>query len=155
VAIRYPRGGGNGAAVDEIPQKMEWGKSEYILQVENPEVAIFAVGSMVDIAKKVAQILNLPVNVINARFIKPLDKNILSAETAKIFVTIEEGTLSGGYGSAVAEFLEDENISTPLLRFGINDKFVEHGTRAELLKLCGLTAENIAEKILEVRNGNC
>ncbi|MBQ7704146.1 MAG: 1-deoxy-D-xylulose-5-phosphate synthase, partial [Selenomonadaceae bacterium] len=70
----------------------------------------------------------------------------------KIFVTIEEGTLSGGYGSAVAEFLADENISARLLRFGIKDKFVEHGTRAELLEICGLTAKQIAGKILEVRN---
>ena len=154
VAIRYPRGSGDGAAVEEIPQKIEWGKSEYILKVENPEVAIFAVGSMVSVAEKVAQILNFPVNVINARFIKPLDKNILAAETAKLFVTIEEGTLSGGYGAAVAEFLEDKNISTRLLRFGIDDEFVVHGTRSQLLNLCGLTAENISEKILEVRNEN-
>ena len=121
---------------------------------EDAEISIFAVGSMVNLASEIASILNFPVNVINARFIKPLDKNILSAEKAKLFVTIEEGTLSGGYGAAVAEFLEDENILTPLLRFGINDKFVEHGTRAELLNLCGLTPEKIAEKILEVRNGN-
>ena len=152
VAIRYPRGSGRGVAVAEIPQNLDWGKSEYILQVENPEISIFAVGSMVKVAEEVAQILNFPVNVINARFIKPLDKKILAAETSKIFVTIEEGTLSGGYGSAVSEFLADENISARLLRFGIKDKFVEHGTRAELLEICGLTAKQIAGKILEARN---
>ena len=148
VAIRYPRGSGNGGAVEEVPKKIEWGNSEYIFKTENPEVSIFAVGSMVDVAAEVAGILNFPVNVINARFVKPLDKNILANDTAKIFVTIEEGTLSGGYGSAVAEFLEDEKISKTLLRFGIDDKFVEHGTRAELLKLCGLTAKQISEKII-------
>ena len=148
VAIRYPRGSGNGGAVEEIPQNLTWGKSEYLLKNDNAEISIFAVGSMVSVAVEVAQILNFPVNVINARFVKPLDKEILAAETnSKFFVTIEEGTLSGGYGAAVAEFLADENISTPLLRFGIKDKFVEHGARAELLKLCGLTAEKIAEKI--------
>ncbi|MBQ7704072.1 MAG: 1-deoxy-D-xylulose-5-phosphate synthase, partial [Selenomonadaceae bacterium] len=129
VAIRYPRGSGRGVAVAEIPQNLDWGKSEYIKKVDGAEVSIFAVGSMVKVAAEVAQFLNFPVNVINARFIKPLDKNILAAETSKIFVTIEEGTLSGGYGSAVAEFLADENISARLLRFGIKDKFVEHGTR--------------------------
>ena len=118
------------------------------------EISIFAVGSMVSVAAEVAQILNFPVNVINARFIKPLDKDILLEESqAKLFVTIEEGTLSGGFGAAVAEFLADENISVPLLRFGIKDKFVEHGARAELLEICGLTSKQIAEKIFEVRNG--
>ncbi len=148
VAIRYPRGSGSGAAVDEIPQNLDWGKAEYVKKIDGAAVSIFAVGSMVSVAQEVAQILNFPVNVINARFIKPLDKNILAAETSKLLVTIEEGTLSGGFGAAVAEFLEDENISTRLLRFGIHDKFVEHGTRAELLKLCGLTAEQIANAIL-------
>ena len=149
VAIRYPRGSGNGGKVEEIPKKIDWGKSEYILKAPEAPISLFAVGSMVNVALEVARRLNSPVNVINARFIKPLDKNILLNDTAKIFVTIEEGTLSGGYGAAVAEFLEDEKIFKPLLRFGINDKFVEHGTRAELLNLCGLTAEKISEKINE------
>jgi len=153
VVIRYPRGSGSGGTVDEVPKKIEWGKAEYLLKTPDAPISILAVGSMVSVAEEVARRLKTPVNVINGRFIKPLDKNILAEQSkAKILVTIEEGTLSGGYGAAVAEFLEDENISVPLLRFGINDKFVEHGTRAELLKLCGLTAENIAEKILRAKD---
>lgn len=154
VAIRYPRGSGIGAKVEEVPRKLEWGESEYILKVEKPEVSIFAVGSMVSVAERVAAILEFPVNVINARFVKPLDGKIIAAESSKILVTIEEGTLSGGYGAAVAEFLADENKSARLLRFGIRDEFIEHGARSELLAKCGLTAERIAEKIFEVRNGN-
>lgn len=154
VAIRYPRGSGCGVAVDEIPQKISWGNFEYVLQNDGAEISIFAVGSMVKVAEDVAQILNFPVNVINARFVKPLDKDILANDAAKIFVTIEEGTLSGGFGAAVAEFLADRKILKRLLRFGIDDKFVEHGTRAELLEMCGLTAEKISAKIIEVQNEN-
>jgi 1-deoxy-D-xylulose-5-phosphate synthase len=154
VAIRYPRGSGFGVEVAEVPQKLNWGKSEYVLKTADAQISIFAVGSMVNVAEKVARLLNLPVNVINGRFVKPLDKNILFQESkAKFLVTIEEGILNGGYGAAVAEFLADENISTPILRFGIKDKFIEHGTRTELLEICGLTAKQIAEKILEVKNG--
>ena len=152
VAIRYPRGSGSGANVEEIPQNLAWGKAEYILKNDSAEVSIFAVGSMVQVAIDAAKLLNFPVNVINARFVKPLDKNILANDAAKIFVTIEEGTLSGGFGAAVAEFLADENISKRLLRFGINDKFVEHGTRAELLEICGLTAKQIADAILRAKD---
>ena len=67
-------------------------------------------------------------------------------------MTCEEGTLAGGFGSAVAEFLADEKISTPLLRLGIKDKFVEQGTHSELLNLCGLTAEKISQRIFERLN---
>lgn len=158
VAIRYPRGAGLGVRVEEIPAQPAWGKAEIVYNAANAEVSIFAVGSMVNVAIGAAKILaakNIPANVINARFVKPLDKNFLASESrgVKILATIEEGTLSGGFGAAVAEFLADENISTPLVRFGIADNFIEHGTRAELLEACGLTPERIAGKIIEVRNG--
>ncbi len=152
VAIRYPRGSGFG--VEIVDKKLAWGKAEIVHKSVGAEAVILAVGSMVNVAVDAAKILNFPIDVINARFIKPLDTEIL-LRGAKLFVTIEEGALNGGFGAAVAEFLADKNISTPLIRFGIADEFVEHGTRAELLKLCGLTAEQIAEKIAEVRNGNC
>lgn len=153
VAIRYPRGAGLSVQIDKIPQKLDWGKSEIIFETECAYIAIFAVGSMVKISVEAAKILekkNIFAEVINAKFIKPLDENILKskAKIMKLFVTVEEGTLSGGFGSAVAEFLLDNNFSTPVLRFGINDKFVEHGSRNELLELCGLTPNQIAEKIL-------
>ncbi len=101
-------------------------------------------------AAKILRKKEIFVDVINARFIKPLDKEILkkySRLAEKLFITCEEGTLCGGLGSAVAEFFAEENISVPLLRLGINDKFIEHGSRNELLELCGLTAKKIAEKI--------
>ena len=153
VAIRYPRGSGYGVKVFEVTENLDWGKAEYILQSARADVAIFAVGTMIQPAVETAKLLsakNFSVNVINARFVKPLDVETLrrEAESVGLLVTCEEGVLNGGFGAAVAEFLVDENISVPLIRFGIADKFVEHGTRAELLEQCGLTAENFYKKIL-------
>ena len=161
VAIRYPRGAGYGVKVLDAPANLSWGKSEIVYGYDTADISIFAVGSMVNVAIDAARFLRtekISANVINARFVKPLDVEILrrTASKVKLIATCEEGALNGGYGASVAEFFADENISVPLIRFGISDNFVEHGTRAELLKICGLTAENIYEKILErfeVNNG--
>ena len=154
VAIRYPRGSGYGVKVFNVTENLDWGKAEYVLKSARADVAIFAVGTMVQVAVDAAKLLsekNLSVNVINARFVKPLDTEILRHEASSVGIvaTCEEGALNGGFGAAVAEFLSDENISVPLIRFGIADKFIEHGTRAELLEQCGLTATNIYRKILD------
>ena len=154
VAIRYPRGAGLGVKVEDTPQKIPWGKAEIALENSAVEIVILAVGTMVKNSMDAARILrgkNISVNVINARFIKPLDTDAIkkSARSAKLLVTCEEGILNGGFGSAVAEFLADEKISTPLLRLGITDEFIEQGTRAELLDLCGLTAQKISRRIFE------
>lgn len=158
VAIRYPRGAGLGVEVEEVPKNLTWGKAEPLQKSTGAEVSIFAVGSMVSVALEAAELLaekNISANVVNARFVKPLDTELVESEVraVKILATVEEGTLSGGFGSAVAEFLADRNISARLLRFGIGDNFVEHGSRAELLELCGLTAEKICNRIVEVKNG--
>ncbi|MBQ3452382.1 MAG: 1-deoxy-D-xylulose-5-phosphate synthase [Selenomonadaceae bacterium] len=157
VAIRYPRGAGLGVEVATEPVEISWGKAEVIAQSQSPDVAIFAVGTMVKTSADAAKFLrekNISADVINARFVKPFDTELIkkSARAAKLLVTCEEGTLTGGFGSAVAEFLADEKISTPLLRFGIADKFIEQGTRAELLDMCGLTAEKISRRIIERLN---
>ncbi len=154
VAIRYPRGAGLGVTIDAQPQKIPWGKSEAVMQNPAADVTIFAVGTMVQAcveAEKILREKKISVDVVNARFIKPFDTEAVkkSARTSKLLVTCEEGTLLGGFGSAVAEFLSDEKISTPLLRLGIPDKFIEQGTRAELLDLCGLTAQKISQRIAE------
>ena len=153
VAIRYPRGAGDGVKVLYVTEDLNWGKAEYILQTTRADVSIIAVGSMVKTAIEAAKLLRdkkISVNVINARFVKPLDTEMLRRESAaKILVTCEEGVLNGGFGAAVAEFFADENISVPLIRCGIKDNFVEHGKRDELLEICGLTADKICEKIIE------
>lgn len=157
VAIRYPRGAGLGVAIESEPSEIPWGKAEVVAQVPAAEVTIFAVGTMVAACEAASKILldkKIFVNVINARFVKPLDTELIKkfARSTKLLVTCEEGTLAGGFGSAVAEFVADEKISTPLLRLGIADKFVEQGTRAELLDLCGLTPSKIAQRIHERLN---
>ena len=154
VAIRYPRGAGLGVEIKTEPEEISWGKAEVVEQNPLSEIVIFAVGTMVKTSLDAAKLLrdkNIFVDVINARFVKPFDKELIkkSARAAKLLVTCEEGILNGGFGSAVAEFLADEKISTPLLRLGIKDKFIEQGTRTELLDICGLTAEKISKRIIE------
>lgn len=152
VAIRYPRGTGLGVAIIENPELLTWGKSEILSKIVQADATIFAIGSMVEVAKNVAEILKnmrVYVNVVNSRFVKPLDKDTIYelANDSKLVVTCEENALSGGFGSAIIEFLSDVGITKPTLRFGIEDKFVEHAPRSELLKDCGLNAKNIAERI--------
>ena len=157
VAIRYPRGAGLGVEVEAEPQKIPWGKSEVVMQSQEADVAIFAVGTMVKVALDAAKLLrdkNISVDVINARFVKPLDTDLIKrfARRIKLFVTCEEGTVIGGFGAAVAELLADEKISTTFLRLGIPDEFIEQGTRAELLDMCALTPQKIAQRIIERLN---
>ncbi len=155
IAIRYPRGAGVGATVLKKPAPLPWGRSELISKFRGEaDAAVFAVGSMVEKSLKAAEILKyerIYVNVVNVRFVKPLDREMIieQAKAARILVTVEENVLSGGFGSAVAEVLTDENLPKKLLRLGIADRFVEHGARSELLKLCGLSPEAIAQSIRE------
>ena len=86
--------------------------------------------------------------VVNMRFVKPLDEAVLlQAADRKLVVTCEENALAGGFGAAVAEFYADHGMPVPMLRFGIPDAFIEQGTRKELLELCGLLPEQIAERV--------
>jgi 1-deoxy-D-xylulose-5-phosphate synthase len=160
IAIRYPRGCGPGVELDEDPKTLEIGKGEIVYKstehrTPNTEhgVLIVAIGSMVHPSIEVAKMLEekgVEATVINARFVKPLDEKLIreNAKLADLIVTIEEGTLSGGFGSAVVELLAENNIKLPVLRLGLPDRFIEHGKREEILKLYGLTAEGIYEKVL-------
>ena len=155
IAIRYPRGAGTGATVLKKVAPLPWGKSELISKFNGEaDAAIFAVGSMVVPALKAADILKskrIYVNVINVRFVKPIDEEMIieQSKAARLLLTCEENVLIGGYGSAAAECLIDHGITKKLIRLGIDDRFVEHGSRAELLELCGLSPERIAATIEE------
>lgn len=123
-------------------------------------VALLAVGSMVPAAEQAAEQLEadgISARVANMRFVKPLDTELLLRwahdEEVRVFVTIEENMLAGGFGSAVLETLADENALLPILRLGIGDTFVEQGTREELLALCGLTPQQIAARVEEFWKG--
>lgn len=151
-AVRYPRGCGLGVELTDSFEKLPIGKAE-VLQAEG-DIAFLAVGTMVEQAKKAAAILaedGIKAAVVNMRFIKPLDRELLRdyAKSKKLLITAEENMLAGGFGSAVAEFLADEGLSVPLLRFGLPDRFIEQGTRSELFELCGLQPAEMAEKVRE------
>ena len=156
VSIRYPRGSGLGVKILDNPQHLPWGKAEIIAKINgDADAVIFSVGTTVEIAKKAADILKshrIYVNIVNARFVKPLDRETITelANFSKLIVTCEENVLAGGFGSAIAELLIDNGINKPIMRFGIEDKFIEQGSRNELLKICGLTAENIAYSIQKI-----
>ena len=150
-ALRIPRGSGLGVAtMDEGWEPLEIGKGEIIK--EGNDIAILAYGSMVAASLDTAHILdekNMSTCVVNSRFVKPLDKELITrvANKYKKIVTIEEGTLLGGFGSAVVEMLNDEDINIPVLRIGIPDVLVDHASPDQSKKRLGLTPSQMADKI--------
>ena len=138
VAIRYPRG-----AVPS-PQPPAPHTSH-----PAPHTVIIAIGSMVGPSFEAAALLEkdgISARVINAKYVKPLDEKLIleAVKGAEKIVTVEEGVLEGGFGSAVLELLNDNGINTPVKRLGLPDKFIEQGKRDKLLDIYGLTAEKIA-----------
>lgn len=153
-AVRYPRGAGRGVALTSDFSKIPVGRAETLR--EGADIALLAVGTMVARAERTAELLaaeGYNPAVINMRFVKPLDTALLAelAHSHRLLVTLEENSLLGGFGSAVAEYLADSNLlkDADLLRFGLPDSFIEQGTQDELLELCGLTPAAMAEKIKE------
>ncbi|MEN6462548.1 MAG: transketolase C-terminal domain-containing protein, partial [Syntrophomonas sp.] len=151
VAIRYPRGVGEGVEVAELRNKLEIGKGNVVQ--EGKDLAIMAIGRGVNIGKDViAQMADkgISVKLINARFAKPLDEDLImqTARTCKRLVTIEDNCINGGFGSAVVELLEDNNIEAEVLRAGIPDEFIEHGKVDLLFDYINLNADAITESIV-------
>ena len=144
-AIRYPRGAGVGAAVEKELNSLVIGKGE--IKRQGSSIAILAFGSMVQPALKAAE--KLDATVANMRFIKPLDIDLLTSLAAShdMLVTIEEGCIMGGAGSAITEALAHAGISKPILILGLPDKFVDHGDPGLLLAQCGLDAAGIEASI--------
>ncbi len=144
-AIRYPRGVGVGAAVDASLAPLPMGKGE--IRRKGRQVAILAFGTMLAPALGAAETLNA--TVANMRFIKPLDLALVTelAASHDLIVTVEEGCIMGGAGSAVAEALAASGIVKPLLQLGLPDKFIDHGDAQQLLAQCGLDAAGIAASI--------
>ncbi|MEA3489636.1 MAG: 1-deoxy-D-xylulose-5-phosphate synthase [Candidatus Omnitrophota bacterium] len=151
VAIRYPRAKAMQFVGSSSCEPLEIGRAELLRK--GADLAILAVGSMVNTALMASAVLSkkgIEATVVNARFIKPLDKQTLEdlAHGAKRIFTIEEGVIDGGFGSAVLEFFEKENISNVKIRcLGLPDEFIEHGAREELLRKYHLTPDEIAATI--------
>jgi 1-deoxy-D-xylulose-5-phosphate synthase len=144
-AVRYPRGHGPGAEIVNAMQALPVGRAEP--RREGKAVAILAFGSMLAPALEAGAQLNA--TVVNMRFVKPLDADLVLrlAETHDVLVTVEENVVMGGAGSAVAECLASAGIAAPVLMLGLPDAFVEHGDPQQLLADCGLDAAGIVRSI--------
>jgi 1-deoxy-D-xylulose-5-phosphate synthase len=147
VAVRYPRGAGIGAIVDPALTELPWGRGE--VRRKGQRIAILAFGTLLHPALAAAE--QIGATVVDMKFIKPLDVALVLdiARTHDALVTIEEGSIMGGAGSAVLEALAAAGASKPVLQLGLPDVFVEHGDPAKLLSLCGLDAEGIEQSIVK------
>jgi 1-deoxy-D-xylulose-5-phosphate synthase len=143
--VRYPRGAGIGATIEKELRTIPLGKGE--IRREGTEIAILAFGTMV--SPSLAAGNELDATVANMRFVKPLDIELVKqlAQTHDALVTVEEGSVMGGAGSAVAEALAEAGIVKPILHLGLPDRFIDHGDAGQLLSMCGLDAKGIAASI--------
>ena len=144
-AVRYPRGAGIGAVVETELSSIEMGKGE--IRRQGKGVVILAFGTMLAPSLQAAETLDA--TVANMRFIKPLDTALVAelAASHDLLVTIEEGSIMGGAGSAVTEALSAAGIVKPILQLGLPDKFIDHGDATQLLAQCGLDAAGITASV--------
>jgi 1-deoxy-D-xylulose-5-phosphate synthase len=150
IALRYPRGSALGVSLKKGFDLMEIGKSERICNGQ--DAALLAIGSMVNYAIKAKHKLEaegISCEIINMRFAKPLDYDMLDemvSSHSKI-ITLEENTLTGGFGSSVLEYFAEKNYKNDVLRIGLPDHFIDHGTQAELHHLLEIDPEGIVNKV--------
>jgi len=153
VAVRYPRGAGAGAAIEPGLEALPWGRGELRREAGRASagrrIAILAFGTLLYPALAAAE--KLDATVANMRFVKPLDTGLLLqlARTHDALVTVEEGCLQGGAGSAVIEALQAAGMTLPVLTLGLPDEFIEHGDPGKLLAGLGLDAAGIEQSILK------
>ena len=152
VAVRYPRGSGAGTALPTGPhalQGLPFGKGE--LRRQGQGVAILAFGTLLYPALQAGEALNA--TVANMRWAKPLDEALVLelARNHELLVTVEEGAVAGGAGSAVQELLQAHGVHPRVLQLGLPDRFIEHGDPVKLLQSCGLDAEGIEKNIQEAQ----
>jgi 1-deoxy-D-xylulose-5-phosphate synthase len=151
IAVRYPRGAALGVPLDAEPQRLPLGKAEVLHR--GADVALLGIGLGVEAARGAAEHLaeeGVAATVVNARFVKPLDRDLILelAHSVGRLITIEENALAGGFGSAVWELLEREGVENcRLYRVGVPDEFVEHGTQASWRKRYGLDAAGVREAV--------
>lgn len=157
VAIRYPRGSALGVKIANGFNYLEIGKSERV--ISGNDIAFIAVGNMVEYALEVKNKLeteHISSEIINARFIKPLDSEMLDdlAKRFKLIITLEENTLVGGFGSAVLEYYAEKKYTNTVYRIGLPDNFVEHGTQKELHSNLEIDADGIYKNIKNILQQN-
>lgn len=150
VALRYPRGAGEGAAIPAVATAWEFGRG--VVRREGTDVAILAAGRMVAAALASAELLatqGVSATVVDARWVKPIDEALVAdvARSHPLVVTVEENTIRGGFGAAVLECLASAQVTVPLLTLGVPDTFAKHGPMAQLLDDAGLSPDKIANAI--------
>jgi 1-deoxy-D-xylulose-5-phosphate synthase len=154
ISLRYPRGEGWGVELDAEMKSLEIGKAELLR--DGTDVVIAAIGQPVIPALRAAQdLVSLGINaaVVNARFVKPLDKDLFRDLLSRVprLITVEDHVIGGGFGSAVVEFLADEGITgVSVKRLGVPDRFIPHGTQDQLRKMCGFDKDAIAQAALQM-----
>ncbi len=154
-ALRYPRGAGIGVSLDWQLREIPIGKAD--IELEGSDVGIIAIGHHVITAMAAAKELakyRISASVVNARFVKPLDQELLTEVACKTrnIITIEENSLAGGFGSAVLECLADNHIGpVEVCRLGLPDRFVEHGSQELLRKQVGLDVPSVVQAVLSMK----
>ena len=149
LAIRYPRGKAY-TGLSEFREPICFGKSEIIYKER--DIAILAVGSMVESAVKIRDELKQKgknVSLVNVRFVKPLDEEMLDqlAQTHSVIITMEENVINGGYGMAVLRYYNTRHTNVTVINFAVPNSYVEQGSRDDQLKECGLDLESILKRL--------
>lgn len=150
-SVRYPRGNGPGVDVDMEMVELAIGKAE--VRREGAGTALLAFGSMVEVATQVGEALNM--TVVNMRFVKPLDTDLLDEliKTHERFITIEENAIAGGAGAGIIEYIAREHCNFPVSIIGLTDDYIEHGSREELLTRAGLDLDGVKGQVLSLSAG--
>ena len=158
ISVRFPRGETNGLQMPEVRRAIPIGKSEVLYGDEAGDVLICGIGQPVNAAVEAAKTLEqeqgLSVTVINLRFAKPLDTELLTklAPNFQAVVTVEEGVVAGGVGSAILELFSDRMIQMPVKRLGIPDRYIEHASQDRQKAACGIDRDGITQGALEIFN---
>jgi len=150
-AVRYPRGSGVGAEVSSSLDGLPLGRAnlrKMTTQLTGKRLAVLAFGTLLHPCLEVAEKLDL--TVVDMRFVKPIDEEMLTqiANTHDGLITIEEGSIQGGAGSACVEYLNQIGLALPTLHLGLPDRFIDHGDSQVLLAACGLDASGIERSII-------
>ena len=148
-SVRYPRGAGPNSDIVKDLNPYKIGEAN-VVRDENSKIVILNFGTLIEEATKISK--DLKVTLVDMRFVKPLDEKLLKKlfNKAEVFISIEDGSVMGGAGSAVQEFASKENLNIKSILFGIPDKFIEHASREEMLIEAGLDLESIKSKLSKV-----
>ena len=145
-AVRYPRGGGINSSIELELNPVKIGKGR-VINIQESDILVLNFGALIETAEEVAQELNA--TLLDMRFVKPLDEELITEHShdKKVIITIEDGAISGGAGSAVSEWAQGNKMKHQIIMCGIPDEFIEHASRAEMREMTGLDKKGLLTKI--------